>query len=69
MYIEQLKKMFAEMVVPKKVDLIPVFYHPELLLYTNEQVTNYQAFYDSHVKYYASEITYQVQQICFGLAN
>lgn len=61
MYIEKLKKMFSEMVLLKNVNLIPVYYHPDMLLYTNEQITDYNEFFESHKIYYASSIQYQVE--------
>jgi hypothetical protein len=61
MTIKKFKEMFSEMVEKKDVALIPVYYHPELLLYTNGQVTNYQEFLTQHTEYYATERTYQVE--------
>lgn len=60
MSIKKLKEMFSEMVMKKDASLIPVYYHPEFLLYTNEQVTNYDDFLKSHQEYYATAIKYEV---------
>src|SRR3990167_132570 len=54
MYIQKLKDMFEKMVIPKNAALIPVYYHRDLLLYTNEQTTHYDEFLESHIKYYAT---------------
>ena len=35
MYLEKLKEMFSEMVVKKNISLIPTYYHPDFILYTN----------------------------------
>jgi hypothetical protein len=59
--IKKLKAMFSEMAEKKDASLIPVYYHPGLLLYTNGQVTNYQEFLTQHQEYYATERTYQVE--------
>ncbi len=61
MLISLLKEMFAEMVLKKNAALIPDYYHPEFLLYTNHQVTDYQEFLISHEKYYATAIQYHVE--------
>lgn len=61
MSIEKMKEMFSEMVIKKNAQLIPLYYHPDFLLYTNEIITNYQDFLESHQKYYATEIQYQVE--------
>ena len=53
--------MFEKMVIPKNAALIPVYYHRDLLLYTNEQTTHYDEFLESHIKYYATEIQYLVE--------
>lgn len=61
MYIEKLKEMFAEMVLKKDASVIPVYYHPDFLLYTNEQSIDYQAFLESHETYYKTEIQYRIE--------
>lgn len=61
MYIEKLKEMFNEMVIKKDASVIPQYYHPDFLLYTNDQRTNYKDFLESHLKYYATPIQYLVE--------
>lgn len=61
MYIEKLKEMFSEMVIKKDASLIPVYYHPDFLLYTNGQVTDYTSFLTSHEEYYSTPIKYSVE--------
>lgn len=61
MYIAKLKEMFERMVVQKDASLIPFYYHKEFLLYTNDQVTDYDAFLASHIQYYQTPIQYQVE--------
>lgn len=53
--------MFSEMVVKKDASLIPFYYHPQFLLYTNGQVTSYDEFLTSHQEYYATQRTYSVE--------
>lgn len=60
MYIKILKEMFTEMVIKKNATLIPFYYHEEFLLYTNEQITDYEAFIKSHQEYYKTPIKYEV---------
>lgn len=52
MCLELLKEMFSEMVIKKNADLIPDYYHPDFLLWTNEQQTDYDTFLTDHQKYY-----------------
>ena len=59
--ISLLKEMFSKMVIRKNASLIPKYYHPEFMLYTNEKTIHYQQFLDSHIQYYASAITYKVE--------
>jgi len=61
MGIKNLKEMFAEMVVKKDASLISVYYHPQFLLYTNGQVTDYDGFLTSHQDYYATQRAYSVE--------
>lgn len=61
MYLNKLKEMFTEMVQKKDAALIPFYYHPDLLLYSNGQVTDYEEFLTSHQAYYASQKTYTVE--------
>jgi hypothetical protein len=61
MYLQKLKEMFSEMVLKKDASLIPVYYHPEFLLWTNEQEINYTEFLESHITYYATAIQYDIE--------
>ncbi len=60
MYIEKLKEMFEKMVIKKDASLISLYYHPDLLLYTNDQTIDYDNFLKSHQEYYATSIQYEV---------
>lgn len=61
MYLEKLKEMFQEMVLKKNADLIPFYYHKDFVLFTNDIQTDYKEFLESHQKYYATPICYQVE--------
>lgn len=61
MYIQKLKEMFSEMVLKKDAFVIPDYYHKDFLLYTNDETMGYDAFLESHVKYYATPIKYEIQ--------
>lgn len=61
MYIEKLKEMFAEMVIKKDASLIPVYYHQNFLLYTNEEVQGYETFLKSHQEYYDTPKQYKIE--------
>ena len=61
MYLTKLKEMFEKMVIKKDASLIPFYYHQDFLLYTNEQVTDYNAFLKSHQEYYKTSIQYEVE--------
>lgn len=58
MHIEKLKKMFEEMVIKKDTSLISVYYHRDFMLYTNEQIMDYDTFLKVHHEYYATPIEY-----------
>lgn len=60
MYISLLKEMFEKMTVGKNAALIPEYYHPDFLLYTNEQVMGYADFLSAHQEIYATPITYSL---------
>lgn len=60
MHIQKLKEMFSEMVVKKDASLIPIYYHQDFLLYTNDIVIDYDEFLSSHQKYYATPIQYDI---------
>jgi len=53
--------MFSEMVLKKDASVIPKYYHKDFLLYTNEVTMGYDNFLESHVKYYATPIKYEIQ--------
>ena len=55
-----LREMFDRMVVAKDAALVPVYYHPDLLLTTNGQVQDYAAFASGHQKVYGTAISYAV---------
>jgi hypothetical protein len=61
MLIKILKEMFNEMVVKKDPSLIPKYYHPDFLLFTNEETMDYEAFLKSHQKFYSTPIQYEVE--------
>lgn len=60
MYIEKLKEMFEEMTVKKNASQVPVYYHQNFLLYTNEQIMDYDTFLNLHYDYFATPIKYEV---------
>ncbi len=53
--------MFSEMVEMKNASLIPVYYHPEFLLYTNGKEMDYKTFLEFHVVKYRTPIQYSVR--------
>lgn len=61
MYLKKLKEMFNEMVLLKNAALIPLYYHQDFLLYTNDQTTDYNTFLASHQKYYETPIQYSIE--------
>lgn len=61
MYIEKLKEMFNEMVIKKDASTIPIYYHPDFLLYTNEETMSYAAFLEFHEKCYTTPIQYAIE--------
>lgn len=61
MYLQKFKEMFSEMVLKKDVSVIPKYYHKDFLLYTNEETMRYDTFLESHKKYYATPIKYDIQ--------
>ena len=61
MYLDKLKDMFHEMVLKKDAAMIPEYYHPEFLLYTNQETMDYRGFLESHRKFYATPIQYQIE--------
>jgi hypothetical protein len=61
MSIKKLKEMFREMVIKKNASVISVYYHPDFLLYTNDQKIDYNDFLASHQQYYATPIQYSIE--------
>lgn len=61
MYIELMKEMFSEMVLKKNAALIPFYYHPEMLLFSNGHIIGYDEFLSSHQEYYASQKQYSIE--------
>lgn len=61
MYIEKLKEMFSRMVLNKDASLIPEYYHPDFLLFTNDITTTYDEFVTSHQTYYETPIQYSIE--------
>ena len=60
MYIAKLKEMFERVTIQKNHSLIPHYYHPDFLLYTNEEKMDYKSFLDSHLEIYKTPIQYEV---------
>ncbi|MFO1259395.1 MAG: nuclear transport factor 2 family protein [Gammaproteobacteria bacterium] len=61
MLISKLKQMFQDITVQKKAELIPEYYHNDLLLFTNGQVMNYQTFFELHQKSCQTAIIFEVE--------
>lgn len=53
--------MFSEIVLKKDASVIPMYYHKDFLLYTNEETMEYDAYLEFHKKYYATPIQYEIQ--------
>lgn len=53
--------MFTNMVVKKNADLIPKYYHPEFILYSNGDKMDYATFLSTHQKIYATPIQYTIR--------
>lgn len=49
------------MVEAKDATLIPKYYHPEFICYTNGEEIAYPSFLSSHEEYYATSIQYQIE--------
>lgn len=60
-YLEKLKKMFLEVTIQKDASRIPIYYHPDFVLFANGQVTNYQEFLSSHQEYFLSAKQYEIE--------
>lgn len=59
-YTELLKEMFTEMVEQKKANLIPYYYHRDLIIYTNGKEFDYKTFLEQHQNLYSTSIQYEV---------
>lgn len=59
-YTHLLKEMFTEMVEQKKANLIPYYYHRDLMVYTNGKEYDYEAFFEQHKELYQTPIEYEV---------
>ena len=57
----QLKEMFTEMVVKKNASLIPKYYHPDFLLYSNGKTMDFDEMVRMHEDIYKTEIQYKVE--------
>lgn len=60
MLISKLKQMFQDITIEKKAELIPEYYHHDLLLFTNGQIMDYQTFFELHKKNCHTSIIFQV---------
>lgn len=58
-----LRRMFAEMVIPKDASKIAEFYHRDFWMSTNQIEQRYDDFYADHVRYYgeAAQMSYAVE--------
>lgn len=67
MYIQLLKDMFEHITVQQKTEMIPDYYHPDLLLYSNGLVMDYNKFSSDFEQYCQKERQYQIQydEDCF----
>jgi hypothetical protein len=61
MLIDQLKQMFNEVTLAKKSEAIPKHYHPEFVMYTNEQRMTFEDFLDAHKEIYGKSIGYSIE--------
>lgn len=59
-YTNLLKEMFTEMVEQKKANLIPYYYHRDLMVYTNGKEFDYEAFFETHQEIYETPIEYEI---------
>jgi hypothetical protein len=56
-----MQEMFSQMVEVKDITKVETYYDPGLLLYTNGQVQDYEAFHDGHARVYPTEISYAIE--------
>lgn len=61
MYIEKLKEMFVQTTIKKDASLIPMYYHPEFICYTNDQAISYDEYLASHKDYYLHPKKYSIE--------
>jgi hypothetical protein len=59
-YTTLLKEMFTEMVEQKKANLIPYYYHRDLMVYTNGKEYDYKSFLKMHQDIYETPIQYEI---------
>lgn len=57
---EKLKEMFSEMTVKKDASLIPKYYHPDFLLYSNGKTMDFNEMVRIHEDIYKTEIQYKI---------
>ena len=61
MSVEQLKEMFNEVTLKKQASKISVYYHPDFVLYANEQTMDYAHFLKAHEEIYKTDIQYKIE--------
>lgn len=60
-YISKLKEMFQKMVVAKNASLLSTYYHPELLVYTNNKAMTFDEMDMFHQEIYKTPIQYTIR--------
>jgi hypothetical protein len=61
MSIALLREMFDEMVIRKNTDLIPRYYDPEFVMYSDGLSQTFGQFVESHRTVYATSISYAIE--------
>lgn len=61
MYIQKLEEMFREVVLKRNPSAIPHYYHKEMILYTNGQIIDYEAFKASHDEILTSSLRHEFE--------
>jgi hypothetical protein len=61
MTVAALKEMFDQMVARKNADLIPQFYDPGFVMYSNGIEQDFQSYAAEHRKVYATDISYSFE--------
>lgn len=61
MLVELLKKTFDEVTIKKNSEAIPIYYHPEFLMITNQKEMSYADFYTAHINIYGTSINYSIR--------